>query len=255
MLDYNITIAELKKIVPPYGRLNVIFTDEEGKKRKTRVAWHDTDTLMYMYRGSKRHGWYLDRNFIESFVSYRPLPKNKIPEEVKWRKSWEKVAKYLEASGLWEDYLKDVNNALAIGMEKIKQAYTQYWVHHENLPYGESDKVNAEAIQKIDERLINYREDGTIYADTSIIWYMHYPAKIKSMYFGKYEHEFRKVELKRAMENKTSITVFGRSSYDVHCEYNAEKKMAWYSEEYKNCGNGHYYLALDDTHALFYEDD
>lgn len=29
----------------------------------------------------------------------------------------------------------------------------------------------------------------------------------------------------------------------------------WYSEEYKNCGNGHYYLLFDAKHAIFYEDD
>ena len=33
------------------------------------------------------------------------------------------------------------------------------------------------------------------------------------------------------------------------------KKLAWYSEEYRRCGNGHYYLMFDATHAIFYEDD
>ena len=49
--------------------------------------------------------------------------------------------------------------------------------------------------------------------------------------------------------------MFGRSSYDVSFSYDPKLQHAWYSEEYKNCGNGHYYLALDETHALFYEDD
>ena len=29
----------------------------------------------------------------------------------------------------------------------------------------------------------------------------------------------------------------------------------FYSEEFKGCGNGHYYLLFDATHAIFYEDD
>jgi hypothetical protein len=33
------------------------------------------------------------------------------------------------------------------------------------------------------------------------------------------------------------------------------EKYASYSEEYRNCGNGHYYLMFDATHAIFYEDD
>ena len=59
----------------------------------------------------------------------------------------------------------------------------------------------------------------------------------------------------KAMNNKESITLSGRVDYDVSFEYNAEKNKAWYSLEYKNCGNGHYYLALNDTHAIFCEDD
>jgi hypothetical protein len=33
------------------------------------------------------------------------------------------------------------------------------------------------------------------------------------------------------------------------------EKLAWYSEEYRGCLNGHYYLMFDATHAIFYEDD
>ena len=33
------------------------------------------------------------------------------------------------------------------------------------------------------------------------------------------------------------------------------KNYAWYSEEYKGCLNGHYYIALDEKHVWFYEDD
>ena len=29
----------------------------------------------------------------------------------------------------------------------------------------------------------------------------------------------------------------------------------WYSEEYRGCGNGHYYLLIDAKHAIFYEND
>ena len=49
------------------------------------------------------------------------------------------------------------------------------------------------------------------------------------------------------------------SGYDV--TYTIGKKEegmdrgAWLSLEYRNCGNGHYGLLLDATHAIFYEDD
>jgi hypothetical protein len=52
-----------------------------------------------------------------------------------------------------------------------------------------------------------------------------------------------------------ALPILCRTSYDVHYTYNAKEKKAFYSEEFKDCGNGHYYLAIDNTHALFYEDD
>lgn len=44
-------------------------------------------------------------------------------------------------------------------------------------------------------------------------------------------------------------------NYDVGFSYNPKQKKAWYSEEFKNCSNGHYYLALNNTHAFFIEND
>lgn len=49
-----------------------------------------------------------------------------------------------------------------------------------------------------------------------------------------------------------------RGSYDYSIEIRKDKDgvlKGWYSAEYKNCGNGHYYLLLDASHAIYYEDD
>lgn len=77
----------------------------------------------------------------------------------------------------------------------------------------------------------------------------------KSMYFGKFWNPIKKQMIKDCMEKKESVRFSTRVNYDVSFEYNAEKNKAWYSEEYRNCGNGHYYLAIDCNTALFYEDD
>jgi hypothetical protein len=76
------------------------------------------------------------------------------------------------------------------------------------------------------------------------------------MNFGEEQlNQVKLMEIARALHSKQNISISGRTNYDVSFEYNAEKGMAWYSEEYKNCGNGHYYLALNGTHAIFWEDD
>jgi hypothetical protein len=247
----------LEKEVPQYGKLSVDFIDDNGEKRRYRIAHANGGGLLVMYPRSKRYGYRLDQRFLHNFIAFDiKNKKDRLSEEKRWSKSWEKVLSYLTKSGLWKDVASDVSIALSVGYEKIKQADSQYWEHYPDVDYQEQGRLNAEKIKAIDERLVTYNKDGIPHANTSIIWYMSKIAKIKSMYFGKYyNHAEKKATLKKAMETKTSISLWGRASYDVSLEYNAEANKAWYSEEYKNCGNGHYYLALDDTHALFYEDD
>ena len=58
--------------------------------------------------------------------------------------------------------------------------------------------------------------------------------------------------------NNESYSHSWRKGYDNSIEFRLcddGKKRGWYSEEFKNCGNGHYYLALDERRAIFCEDD
>jgi hypothetical protein len=79
---------------------------------------------------------------------------------------------------------------------------------------------------------------------------------LKSMYFGKRDNNIEKETIKKHLINQTNYYT-GRIpvNYDVSFEYNAKAQKAWYSEEYRNCGNGHYYIALDHNTALYIEDD
>ena len=77
----------------------------------------------------------------------------------------------------------------------------------------------------------------------------------KSMYFGKSCNEFEKRTIAERLKNKEKYYTRRRAQYDVSFSYDPSVGKAWYSEEYKDCGNGHYYIALDATTALFGEDD
>lgn len=84
--------------------------------------------------------------------------------------------------------------------------------------------------------------------------------KIKKMCFHKNKYcsnitETKLQEIKEHIRNKEEYRTSGRNGYDVSFSYNPETNKAWYSEEYRNCGNGHYYLALNETHALYWEKD
>ena len=102
--------------------------------------------------------------------------------------------------------------------------------------------------------MVRVSENGKEYLNTDYIWELS-ECRTKSMYFGKYDNTRIKEEIAQRLEKKEDFSFSTRVSYDVSFEYNAEKKRAWYSEEYKGYGNGHYYLAIDNTTAVFCEDD
>ena len=251
-------MIELKNSVPKYGHLKVKLVDNDGQKFNRTLAWiAGGESIMVLGYRRKHYGSYINWNYFKSVIIPNKTEKT---ENEKWVRSWTNVLNRLEKSGLWEEVASDVRIALDVGYDKMKQAYTQYWERHDYKNLTEEDKTNAEKIKKIDERLVGYREDGTVYADTSIIWYMSKTAKVKKMHFGrKWLNDKELADIANALENKQPITVGtdGRitNGYDVSYNYQPEDNKAWYSEEYRGCGNGHYYLALDATHALFYEDD
>ena len=119
----------------------------------------------------------------------------------------------------------------------------------------ENDQTQVLYFQMNEDRLIEYNEENKPYVNTTIIWnYAKFP-KVKTMYFGKYRNEMISNTIKTNMAKKIKTSETARANYDVSFEYNPENNKAWYSEEYKNCGNGHYYIALNNKQALFVEDD
>lgn len=77
----------------------------------------------------------------------------------------------------------------------------------------------------------------------------------KSMWFGKFYNAIVKEEIADALANDREYYNRVQAGYDVSFQYDPKTKHAWYSEEYRGCGNGHYYIAIDGNMALYVEDD
>lgn len=78
--------------------------------------------------------------------------------------------------------------------------------------------------------------------------------KIKKMETRNGENDLLKI----AIFNKDPYTEkFAGRTYDISYEYNplSSNINAWYSEEFRGCANGHYYLMLNSTHAIYCEND
>jgi len=225
------------------NRVTATGIDKEGKKIKLRL-FKKGDSIYCLVKNSRKYGTLLQGYDLLDIV---PIVHHKTTAQ-KWESSWKKVKARLEASGLWKEVVEEISFALDIDYEKINTINNKYWEI-------KNDDERLAYIKQMDARVIATDDTGKEYVRSSLIYNYSQLPKVKKMYFGKHKSEAYLERIKKAMEDKKSTTESARANYDVSFEFNAEKNKAWYSEEYKGCGNGHYYLALDATHVLFYEDD
>ena len=154
--------------------------------------------------------------------------------------------------------LKNLDTMTLEDRKAIANLYNQRWSSGTYEVHIKRAHQTAENIRHIYGAkypfIVSNDKEGNPYVETWYLWEMS-DCRTKSMYFGKYWNKHYKEDIKKAIENKEKITKTARTSYDVSFNYDPEKNMAWYSEEHKDCGNGHYYLAVDEKTAWFCEND
>ena len=219
---------------------------KEGEKVRC-VKDGDAERVFVFLKGKRSRGFHYS---IPTFLAmYTPMIKTEEEENLQWHKKLATIEKRLEASGLWENIKEVVHNLQTM----TKTEYDEFYQH------ADSFRANRDALdfsEPLKELTVKYpflkAGEGVVSWRYTEDWIR--TLKTKSMNFGTW-HKSSSENIKRALAEKRSVTERGYTSYDVSYQYNAEKNRAWYSEEYRGCGNGHYYLALDSTMALFYEDD
>ena len=230
--------------------VNFVYTN--GHKEKRRLFKSQDNEICVIGKGRKNKGHYVSDEY--NLKDIQEITK-KVTELQSWERKIDKAIKLLEKSGLWKDVLENLKLTKKIGYNKVQECYKLTNAEFKE-GYYENQVERVNKIKEIEPRLIKInKETGKEYYNTSILWYLVYPLKIKKMNFGRYSNKDKLKLIKKAMQKKQKILESGRTSYDVSFEYNPEKNMAWYSEEYRNCGNGHYYLALNEEYAMFEEDD
>ncbi len=251
VIDYlkNTLYEEVYNLVKE-GNTQLWLTRNNDKKEKRKFFIKD-DILAIKRKRSQRWGDDF-RHYYNDFKAVN-LVKTSSDRE-KWEKSLKKGLEMLKKSGLWEDFQEDIQKVLDIGWDKLKE-YQKIENTKFDEDYTKNQEIRLQKIKELDLRFIKIDDDKKEYLNCNILYHLQYGLRIKKMYFGKYQNEKILGRIKEAMQNKKSIIESARTNYDVSFEYNPEKNLAWYSEEYKGCGNGHYYLALNETHAFFYEDD
>ena len=167
----------------------------------------------------------------------------------------------LSDSGLWENILSYVKFMKELGYDKTNLAYEKYFdcrfLPGENL--ADRDERRKKDVREISDGFFFIDKKSGEEACFLSDWVSSFWSErgIKKMYFGRQNNEWVLGRIKRALEDKEKYSScrYYNGNYDASFGYNPELKMAWYSEEFKGCGNGYYYFALNETHALFIEKD
>lgn len=208
-------------------RTNYYDVTINGETRVMRLFYHDdSDTICYYKKGSRKYGYPL-RDYTNI-----TLHQQKKTDEIKQaRRFLKKFIAILTESGLWKNML---DNAIAINNLSDEDL----------LRYLKGDEWEV-------AKELGIKRFGTDTLSCTI------KKGFKKINYHKYD-TWVEEQFAKCIKEKKEFRMAWRKGYDnsVDCRLGEDGIMrAWYSEEFKGCGNGHYYLAVNSTHAIFCEND
>lgn len=235
----NITLSEIP--------LNKTFFCKDVFGQKRRAIREEGKKVFVFMKRSKKYGKRMDEtSFLSSYTLCERRP---VDENAKWHRHIIRAKSALKISGLWPellDYLQDLEKMTWNDKKSIDELY---WKNRD---------YESEEWQKWFHKypfMEGIAEDGTHFPNTEYFWEKS-NVILEPMYFGKYRNLSVKKEIQNALERKTPFDRrYEAESYDRSFIYRPEKNKAWYSKEYRGCGNGYYYLAIDGNTAWFLEKD
>lgn len=146
-----------------------------------------------------------------------------------------------------QNHMKHYNTVIR-NCKKIKRILEKSWLWEDILESCIYIINNYTLEDEIETWLWEYCSKNNI-SKLSGYDHVNCPSKITS--FNK--RQLQKV--KEALEEKREYRDYTYWNFDFSISTEEWGKRAWYSREYKGCGNGYYYLLLDYNTALFYEKD
>lgn len=207
-------------------------TTSNGENKVMRLFVSASNSICeYKYK-SKAYGYVIPYSDVTSWVDIKPIENT--TDFVKVKNFLTNVVKYLSASGLWEDIKNDYSTILAQGDDYLKHVLSLGW--------SEQRKYLEETIG------VSFHVDSIICSARK---------GIVSINYDKWDRNAIRERAKQCIENGEKYTHRWEKGYDNSIEFSVHggRKCGWYSTEYRGCVNGHYYLALDEKRAIFYETD
>ena len=231
-MDYNDVYNTISRKIEKYVYVS------EGKKHEIRLFISTNNDICFAPKRRRNGGYMLSVSEMEKWDSLTKVNKGNKTDLVKrMRKRAESGVAMLNESGLWTDIKKELLEFLDLSNDDIRRDFI------------DGDIYETYRSKKYDW-LSCYQVFSSLKAKKC--W--------KNPSFDKYDYSYKEHvinSVKCAIANKEDIRFAWRNVYDNTLEIIGANDIyrGYYSEEYRNCGNGHYYLLFDATHAIYYEDD
>ena len=214
------------------GTKKIQWINEKNEIVQKRIAISTFGSLMIMWEKSRRRGMQYESEItelIQKGILYFVLPNKK-------EKNMTAAEKYISELKKWE--------------KAVEKKHPNVW----NDLLTKKLTPEKEAILLNDANIKSHFDAWKKAGDIGL----NRISKYKTTTLDAWRiPEYHKAEIKKALDNKGKYSCSWRYKYDCSVEVNAteEVQRAWFSLEYKDCGNGHYYLLLNDNLAIFAEDD
>jgi hypothetical protein len=236
------TYEEIKKIVTHEDTKRYRVRLADGKTKVVRL-WSNYGVPCIIGKGRRHYGHELSAwcDKYNEWVSLALVERKERDVYSTFMKRAKDAVKMLGESGLWRDIKENIEHFLSLSEEKrrelvsdiMEDSYEKFYKE----TYGDG-KYNWVTCHQIYESFASKR-----------CW--------KSVAWDRWERQRMTESIQTAITNKEEFTKRWTNGYDntLELSFKGGYPRGWYSSEYRNCANGHYYLLFDATHAIFYEDD
>jgi hypothetical protein len=210
-----------------------------GKSKVVRL-WQTEDGRIAMMAKRKRNYGYELRSWRDNYLDWtdlKPVNHKEVDIYSRFCKRASDGLKMLTESGLWPDIKEDIERFLELPENKQRELVNDIATNCYEGFYKETyqgGKYEWIGCHQVFESFANKK-----------CW--------KSIAWRKSERQEMARKVAECIKNGKDFSWKWTNGYDNSVE--VEGNRAWFSAEYRNCGNGHYYLMFDATHAIFYEDD
>ena len=230
-MDYNDVYNTISRKIEKYVYVS------EGEKHEIRLFISTNNDICFAPKRRRNGGYMLSVSETDKWDSLTKVNKGNKTDLVKrMRKRAESGVVMLNSSGLWTDIKKELLNFLGLSDDEIRR-----------------DFIDGNIYETYRSKKYDWLSCCQVFSSLKAkkCW--------KNPSFDKYDLNKDSIinSVKRAISDKKPIRFSWRNVYDNTLEIIGTNDIyrGFYSEEYRNCGNGHYYLLFDATHAIFYEDD